>query len=93
MGKLLKEDVSADFAVLLSPGPTVDGARFVGGSEKLKPFAEKLRALDYGVSFPDNTPAKVVISGKVLCLAFSGECSFVRNPEPGSIRQSGVSQQ
>jgi tetratricopeptide (TPR) repeat protein len=93
MGKLLKEDVSADFAVLLSPGPTVDGARFVGGSEKLKPFAEKLRALDYGVSFPDNTPAKVVISGKVLCLAFSGECSFVRNPEAGSARQGAISQQ
>ncbi|HTX15190.1 MAG TPA: DUF3857 domain-containing protein [Candidatus Baltobacteraceae bacterium] len=79
---LLKEDASADFLVLLSPAGSdgasvkVDGARFVNGSESLRPFADKLMSLDYPSAFPDASPAKLVRRGTVSCSAKSGDCIF-----------------
>ncbi|MGH9745037.1 MAG: DUF3857 domain-containing protein [Candidatus Acidiferrales bacterium] len=78
-GKLLKEDAQADFLVLLSPGgksAKVDGVHFVSGSEKLRPFAAKLRELDYGQTFPDASPVKLVRRGTLACSATSGDCKF-----------------
>jgi hypothetical protein len=81
-GKLLKEDAQADFFVLLSAGKTgsspakVDGAQFVSGSSKLRPFADRLRSLDYGPVFPDDSPSRLVRRGTLSCSAATGECTF-----------------
>ena len=78
-GKLLHEDARADFLILLSPGEKsarVDGVGFVGGSEKLKPFSDRLRSLDYGVVFPKRTPVRLVRRGTLACAAETGDCTL-----------------
>ncbi|MGA8871263.1 MAG: hypothetical protein WB460_08995, partial [Candidatus Acidiferrales bacterium] len=80
--RLLKEDATADFLILLSPAGSdggsvkVDAAKFVSGSESLRPFADKLMTLDYGSAFPDASPAKIVRRGTLSCSAKSGDCTF-----------------
>jgi tetratricopeptide (TPR) repeat protein len=79
---LLKEDAAADFLILLSPAGAdgasvkIEGAKFVSGSESLRPFADKLMSLDYGEVFPDASPAKLVRRGTLSCSAKSGDCTF-----------------
>ncbi len=78
-GDLLKENARADFFVLLSPGaknPKVESAKFISGSQDLRPFTEKLRALDFGPMFPDASPAKIVRRGTLACNATTGTCAF-----------------
>jgi Flp pilus assembly protein TadD/transglutaminase-like putative cysteine protease len=78
-GDLLKENARADFFVLLSPGarnPKVEAVKFISGSQDLRPFTEKLRALEFGPMFPDASPAKIVRRGTLACNASSGTCSF-----------------
>jgi Flp pilus assembly protein TadD len=78
-GKLLKEDAQADFFILISPGgknPRIDAVKFISGSEKLRPFAEKLRSLEYGAMFPDSSPIKLVRRGTLACSASTGDCTF-----------------
>jgi Flp pilus assembly protein TadD len=79
VGKLLKEDPQADFWVLLSPGgktAKVDAVRFISGSEKLRPFAAKLRDLEYGPMFPDPSPIRLIRRGTLACSASTGDCTF-----------------
>jgi tetratricopeptide (TPR) repeat protein len=79
LGKLLpgKEDVKAEFLLVVANGPKVEEVRFVSGSEKLKPFAETLRSVDYGFSFPDSTATRLVRRGVLSCSSATGECAFV----------------
>jgi len=82
-GKLLNENAQADFAVLLSPDktsrhfPHVESVRFLGGSEKLRAFADRLRSLDYGPMFPDALPIHLVRRGTLACYAGAAECKFI----------------
>jgi Flp pilus assembly protein TadD len=78
-GDLLKQNARADFFVLLSPGarnPKVEAVKFVSGSQDLRAFAEKLRALEFGPMFPDASPAKLVRRGTLACAATTGSCTF-----------------
>ena len=78
-GKLDAEDAQADFLILLSPGQKsaqVDGISFVGGNERLRPFLDRLRSLDYGVVFPNRTPVKLVRRGALACEAKTGDCTL-----------------
>jgi tetratricopeptide (TPR) repeat protein len=79
IGKGPNENSQADFLLLLSPGakdPKVEAVKFVSGSQSLKPFAERLRAVDFGPMFPDSTPARIVRRGTVACAAETGNCTF-----------------
>ena len=79
IGKGPSENSQADFLLLLSPGakdPKVEAVKFVSGSQNLKPFAERLRAVDFGPMFPDSTPARIVRRGTVACSAETGNCTF-----------------
>lgn len=79
-GKLVARDVRADFLVLLSAsgqGSRVDGVRFIGGDDVLRPFADRLRALDYHLNFPDGSPIKLLRGGTLACSAATGECNFL----------------
>lgn len=78
-GKLDAEDVQADFLILLSPGEKsarVEDVKFIGGSDRLKPFSEHLRSLDYGVVFPNRTPVKLVRRATLACAAKTGDCTL-----------------
>ncbi len=73
-------DGSADFLLLLSPegkSAKVDDVEFVSGSGKLRPLMDRLRALDFGAVFPDESPAKLVRRGTLSCSTGNGKCVFV----------------
>ncbi len=75
-----KETSNADFFVLLSGGastPTkAESVRFVSGDEKLKIFTGALRTAEYHLTFPDDTPVKILRRGTLSCSAATGHCSF-----------------
>ena len=78
-GKLDAEDVQADFLILLSPGEKsarAEDVRFIGGSDRLMPFSERLRSLDYGAVFPNRTPVKLVRRAILACAAKTGDCTL-----------------
>ena len=81
MGKLLDEKADANFELLLSPGVAdgsttqVDDVKFLGGSDQLRDFADRLRKIDFGAMFPDASPVKLVEVGALSCTD-SGDCSF-----------------
>jgi|CZKJ01.1.fsa_nt_gi tetratricopeptide (TPR) repeat protein len=81
LGKVAKEDASAEFFVLLSRGPnstaTVEGVKFASGDEKLKRFTDALRTAEYRVTFPDDTPVKILRRGILSCSTTTGNCTFV----------------
>ena len=76
-----KEAGSADFFVLLSgsagAAAKAEGVQFVSGDEKMKSFIGALRAADYHLTLPDDTPVKVLRRGTLSCSMESGKCSFV----------------
>ena len=90
LGKVAKETGSAEFFVLLSRGPghpglgrgessaaTVEAVKFASGDEKLKVFTEALRTAEYRLTFPDDTPVKILRRGILSCSTATGTCTFV----------------
>jgi tetratricopeptide (TPR) repeat protein len=81
LGKVAKETGSADFFVLLSRGKgsdaTVEAVKFASGDEKLKVFTGALRTAEYRLSFPDDTPVKILRRGILSCSTSTGNCTFV----------------
>jgi tetratricopeptide (TPR) repeat protein len=83
LGKVGKETGSADFFILLSRGSgktgsaTVEGVKFASGDEKLKVFTDALRTAEYRVTFPDDTPVKILRRGILNCSTITGRCTFV----------------
>ena len=71
---------NADFFILLSGGggsvARVDAVKFVSGDEKLKSFTEALRTGDYHLTFPDDTPVKILRRGTLSCSVTTGKCEF-----------------
>jgi tetratricopeptide (TPR) repeat protein len=76
-----KETGNADFFILFGSGggmkATVEGVKFISGDEKLKSFTDALRSADYHVTFPDDTPVKILRRGILSCSTATGECMFV----------------
>jgi len=76
-----KQNGNADFFVLLSGGTgeraKVDAVKFVSGDEKLKSYTDALRTADYRLTFPDDTPVKVLRRGTLTCSVASGSCKFI----------------
>jgi tetratricopeptide (TPR) repeat protein len=56
---------------------TVEAVKFVSGEEKLKRFIEALRTAEYHVTFPDDTPVKILRRGILSCSTATGNCTFV----------------
>jgi Flp pilus assembly protein TadD len=80
LGKLAKQDGTADFFLLFSPSPsgvTVENVKFVSGDEKLRQFSDALRKIDYKLSLPGETQAKILRRGVLSCTAASGNCKLV----------------
>ncbi|MEY2412899.1 MAG: hypothetical protein QOD84_1505 [Acidobacteriaceae bacterium] len=80
LGKVAKETSSAEFFVMLianKSGATVEGVKFVSGDDKLKVFSEALKSAKYNVTFPDETPTKILRRGLLSCSKLTGNCLFV----------------
>jgi tetratricopeptide (TPR) repeat protein len=72
---------SAEFFVLLggvagSPAKA-EAVKFVSGDEKLRVFTEALRTAEYRLTFPDDTPLKILRRGILSCSTATGNCMFV----------------
>jgi Flp pilus assembly protein TadD/transglutaminase-like putative cysteine protease len=65
----------ADFFVVLASGSREPEVKFISGADDLKALAVQLKALNYGVVFPDSVPTKVVRRGTLDCA--TAECTFV----------------
>ena len=76
-----KETGSAEFFVLLSGAAgtpaKAEAVRFVSGEEKLKVFTEALHTAEYRLTFPDDTPLKILRRGILSCSTATGNCMFV----------------
>jgi Flp pilus assembly protein TadD len=72
---------NADFFILLSGGAgaksKVDTVKFISGDEKLKSFTDAMRTADYHLTFPDDTPVKILRRGTLSCSLTTGSCKFV----------------
>ncbi len=72
---------NADFFILLDGGAgavaRVDAVKYISGDEKLKSFTGALRTADYHLTFPDDTPVKVLRRGTLSCTVTTGSCKFV----------------
>jgi tetratricopeptide (TPR) repeat protein len=77
LGPLVKDGGEAEFFVALAAGPRVEGARFIRGSEKLKPFSSALLTANFPAPFPDSTPTHVIRRGVLTCSETSSDCTFV----------------
>jgi len=61
-------DGVAEFWILLSPGPTVLGAKFINGDEVLRPFTKELESAAYPDTFPEATNIRMVRRGRLACV-------------------------
>jgi tetratricopeptide (TPR) repeat protein len=60
-----------------SSAATVEAVKFAAGDEKLKAFTEALRTSEYRLTFPDDTPVKILRRGTLSCSKTTGTCEFV----------------
>jgi hypothetical protein len=74
--RLVPGSATAEFFLLFSPGPKVEGVEFISGSEKLKPAAKVLSATSFQVAFPEGSSARLVRRAIVMCSDVSG-CTAV----------------
>jgi tetratricopeptide (TPR) repeat protein len=76
-----KENGTAEFFVLLSGAvgspAKAEAVRFVSGDDKLKVFTDALRTAEYHLTFPDDTPLKILRRGILSCSTATGNCTFV----------------
>lgn len=77
--RLVQTQVSAEFYVLLAPGPKVEDAKFISGSEALKSAGEALTQARFKAPFPEKSSARIVRRGILACYPAAG-CSFVLFP-------------
>lgn len=75
--KDMKEPLTADFYVVISPGPKVDDVRFISGSDRLKEYTGALRSASFALPFPDDTPTRLLRKGTLSC---DKDCVFKLSP-------------
>jgi tetratricopeptide (TPR) repeat protein len=70
--RLLPGTASAEFFLLIGPGPKVEDVAFISGSEKLKAVSDGLFDADYKIAFPTGSSARLVRRAIVVCSPISG---------------------
>jgi TonB family protein len=63
-----------EFWILLSPGPTVRGVKFISGDDELAPFAKDLESISYPNTFPEATELRLLRRGRLACTHSSPDC-------------------
>jgi len=66
----------AEFWILLSPGPTVRGVKFVTGDGELKAFEKDLEGVTYPNSFPEATELRLLRRGRLSCTSGAADCKL-----------------
>ena len=79
-----KKHASAEFFILVGPGPKIVGAKFISGSEELRDAGNGLAAAKVDAIFPDDHPAQILHRGILDCEPEVPGCMFVMIP-PGSV--------
>ena len=69
--------LSADFFVLISPGPKAEEVKFISGAEELRSAAKDLEVAKFDVFFPDDHKTKILRRGILMCHPGSYGCEFV----------------
>jgi len=77
--RLAPGQASAEFFVLLAPGPKVEDTKFISGSDLLKSAGKSLAQAHFMAVFPENSSGRVVRRGILACYPSTG-CSFVLLP-------------
>jgi TonB family protein len=70
----------AEFWILLSPGPTVRGVKFISGDEELAPFAKDLERVSFPNTFPNATELRLLRRGRLACTHSSPDCHLLMIP-------------
>lgn len=81
---ILSRFASAEFFVVISPGPKVEGVKFISGDESLRKAGDSLSTAKFDVPFPADRPAKLLRRGILMCHSISSGCEFVMYP-PNSV--------
>ncbi len=68
---------SAEFLVVLAPGPKVAQIKFLRGDDSLRGYSAKITLARFNALFPDDTPTKIVRRGTLTCPKDGNECRFV----------------
>ncbi len=66
----------AEFWILLSPGPTVRGIKFITGDDELAQFSKDLQVLPFPDSFPEATEVQLLRRGRLSCAPAAANCSL-----------------
>jgi tetratricopeptide (TPR) repeat protein len=72
-----KVDGVAEFWILLSPGPTVHGVKFISGDEVLRPFEKELESAKYPDVFPEATEIRLLRRGRLVCTGDQKPCRLL----------------
>ena len=64
----------AEFWILLSPGPTIHGVKFISGDDDLAVFAKDLESVSYPNIFPEATELKILRRGRLSCTRATLDC-------------------
>jgi tetratricopeptide (TPR) repeat protein len=74
-----KQEGKAEFFLLLASGQgseaSVEDVKFISGDERLKVYADALRAARYGQTVPDDIAVKLLRRGTLSCAA-AADCTF-----------------
>jgi tetratricopeptide (TPR) repeat protein len=71
---------TAEFFILLAPGPKTAGVKFISGSQELRDAGQALAAAKISAVFPDDHPARIIRRGVLDCEPEVAGCVFVLFP-------------
>jgi tetratricopeptide (TPR) repeat protein len=75
-----KKHVSAEFFILLAPGPRVAAVKFLNDDDEFPGAKEALKAAKFEMSFPDDDPAQILRRGFIDCEPELAECTIALVP-------------
>jgi tetratricopeptide (TPR) repeat protein len=77
--RLTAKRASAEFFVLLAPGPKVEATKFLSGSDDLRSAGTALSHAKFKVAFPEDSSGRLLRRGILACYPETG-CTFVLLP-------------
>jgi tetratricopeptide (TPR) repeat protein/transglutaminase-like putative cysteine protease len=81
IAKASPEDASAEFYIDLAPAEggssTIQNVKFIRGTSTLRNAAAALRSIDFGKTFPNAEPGKLIRRGTLHCAKSESKCTFV----------------
>lgn len=79
LARIVPDTASAEFFLLFAPGPKVQEAKFISGSDELKSSTAVLAATSFQVPFPKDSSARILRRALLMCSEESG-CSVTLYP-------------